>query len=233
MPDINYFAHQSPRVESLAGALQSDPQPPPARDVRRGSKARRAPRGRGRRPLLRLFQASRDRRDYPPAARAGRRGGTPRTHRRDVPRRQDQRHREARRAAYRAACPARRFDRRRRRRRRAQGPRGARSHGGFFRAHPRRFMERPHRQAHPQRHQCRHRRLRPRSGHGLRGAAPLQRSQPYLRFVSNVDGTDFAEATRDLDPAETLFIISSKTFTTLETMTNAHTARDWCLAALA
>ena len=50
-----------------------------------------------------------------------------------------------------------------------------------------------------------------------------------FRFVSNVDGTDFAEATRDLDPAETLFIVSSKTFTTLETMTNAHTARDWCL----
>jgi len=53
-----------------------------------------------------------------------------------------------------------------------------------------------------------------------------------FRFVSNVDGTDFAEATRDLDPAETLFIISSKTFTTLETMTNAHTARAWSLAAL-
>ncbi len=53
-----------------------------------------------------------------------------------------------------------------------------------------------------------------------------------FRFVSNVDGTDFAEATRDLDPAETLFIISSKTFTTLETMTNAHTARDWALAGL-
>jgi glucose-6-phosphate isomerase len=53
-----------------------------------------------------------------------------------------------------------------------------------------------------------------------------------MRFVSNVDGTDFAEATRDLDPAETLFIISSKTFTTLETMTNAHTARDWSLRAL-
>ncbi len=50
-----------------------------------------------------------------------------------------------------------------------------------------------------------------------------------FRFVSNVDGTDFAEATRDLDPAETLFIISSKTFTTLETMTNAQTARAWCL----
>ena len=53
-----------------------------------------------------------------------------------------------------------------------------------------------------------------------------------FRFVSNVDGTDFAEATRDLDPAETLFIISSKTFTTLETMTNAHTARDWALKGL-
>jgi len=53
-----------------------------------------------------------------------------------------------------------------------------------------------------------------------------------FRFVSNVDGTDFAEATRDLDPAETLFIVASKTFTTLETMTNARTARAWCLAAL-
>ena len=53
-----------------------------------------------------------------------------------------------------------------------------------------------------------------------------------FRFVSNVDGTDFAEATRDLDPEETLFIISSKTFTTLETMTNAHTARDWLLQTL-
>ncbi|MFT4037533.1 MAG: glucose-6-phosphate isomerase [Thermomicrobiales bacterium] len=53
-----------------------------------------------------------------------------------------------------------------------------------------------------------------------------------FRFVSNIDGTDFYEATRDLDPAETLFIVSSKTFTTLETMTNARTARAWSLAAL-
>jgi glucose-6-phosphate isomerase len=53
-----------------------------------------------------------------------------------------------------------------------------------------------------------------------------------FRFVSNVDSTDIVEATRDLDPAETLFIISSKTFTTLETMTNARSARDWSLAAL-
>ena len=52
-----------------------------------------------------------------------------------------------------------------------------------------------------------------------------------FRFVSNVDGTDFAEAVQGLDPSETLFVISSKTFTTLETMTNAHSARDWSLAA--
>ena len=52
-----------------------------------------------------------------------------------------------------------------------------------------------------------------------------------FRFVSNVDGTDFYESTRDLDPEETIFVISSKTFTTLETMTNARTARDWSLAA--
>jgi glucose-6-phosphate isomerase len=53
-----------------------------------------------------------------------------------------------------------------------------------------------------------------------------------FRFVSNVDGTDFAEATRDLDPTETLFIVSSKTFTTLETMTNARAAREWLLAGM-
>src|SRR5216117_3600259 len=53
-----------------------------------------------------------------------------------------------------------------------------------------------------------------------------------FRFVSNVDGTDLAEATRDLDPAETLFVASSKTFTTLETMTNAESARRWLLAGL-
>ncbi|HTF45508.1 MAG TPA: glucose-6-phosphate isomerase [Terriglobales bacterium] len=53
-----------------------------------------------------------------------------------------------------------------------------------------------------------------------------------FRFVSNVDGTDFAEAVRDLNAEETLFLVASKTFTTLETMTNAHSARDWSLAAL-
>jgi glucose-6-phosphate isomerase len=58
------------------------------------------------------------------------------------------------------------------------------------------------------------------------------RRELTCRFVSNVDGTDFVEATRDLDPAETLCIVSSKTFTTLETMTNARSAREWALAAL-
>ncbi|HSF09014.1 MAG TPA: glucose-6-phosphate isomerase, partial [Nitrospirales bacterium] len=59
-------------------------------------------------------------------------------------------------------------------------------------------------------------------------------SDRYLtvRFVSNIDGTDLAEATRDLDPAETLFVVCSKTFTTIETLTNAQSARDWCLKAL-
>jgi len=53
-----------------------------------------------------------------------------------------------------------------------------------------------------------------------------------MRFVSNIDGNEFVEATRDLDPAETLFIVSSKTFTTLETLTNARSARNWCVGAL-
>jgi glucose-6-phosphate isomerase len=53
-----------------------------------------------------------------------------------------------------------------------------------------------------------------------------------FRFISNIDSTDFVEATRDIDPEETLFIVSSKTFTTLETMTNAQSAREWCLKGL-
>src|SRR4051812_48835003 len=58
------------------------------------------------------------------------------------------------------------------------------------------------------------------------------RREMTFRFVSNIDGTDFAESTRELDPEETLFVIASKTFTTLETMTNARTARDWALSGL-
>ncbi len=61
---------------------------------------------------------------------------------------------------------------------------------------------------------------------------PYSNRELTLRFISNVDGADFAEATRDLDPAETLFVVCSKTFTTRETLTNALTARSWCLRAL-
>ena len=87
-------------------------------------------------------------------------------------------------------------------------------------------VEGPHRQADPQRRQHRHRRLRPRARDGLRGAPRLQAPRPRRSASSRTStATDFAEATRDLDPAETLFIVSSKTFTTLETMTNARTAR--------
>jgi len=60
----------------------------------------------------------------------------------------------------------------------------------------------------------------------------FSRRELSFRFVSNIDGTDFVEATRDLDPEETLFVISSKTFTTLETMTNARSAREWVLAGI-
>jgi glucose-6-phosphate isomerase len=60
----------------------------------------------------------------------------------------------------------------------------------------------------------------------------FSRRETNFRFISNVDGTDFVESTRDLDPAETLFVVSSKTFTTLETMTNARAAREWALAGL-
>lgn len=65
-----------------------------------------------------------------------------------------------------------------------------------------------------------------------RALRPFADRDMKVRFVSNVDGTEFVEAVRDLDPATTLFIVSSKTFTTLETLTNAHTARDWLLGGL-
>ena len=143
---------------------------------------------------------------------------------------QDQRHRGPRGAARRAARAARRLDRGRRRGRRAGGARACSTGwptsptacaSGAWTGHTGKRD--------PQRRQHRHRRLRPRPGDGLRGAAALQPSRELtFRFVSNVDGTDFVEATRDLDPAETLFIVSSKTFTTLETLTNAHSARAWC-----
>ena len=91
-----------------------------------------------------------------------------------------------------------------------------------------------HGKAHPQRHQHRDRRLRPRSGHGLRGAEALQRARHDIPFRLERRRHRFRRGRRATSiPQETLFIISSKTFTTLETMTNAHTARDWALAGAA
>ena len=81
--------------------------------------------------------------------------------------------------------------------------------------------------------QHRHRRLGSRACDGYKALKYYSQRDLTFRFVSNVDGTDFVEATRDLSAEETLFIVCSKTFTTLETMTNAHTARNWVLDALA
>ena len=111
------------------------------------------------------------------AARAAGGGVRPaRAHRRDVPRREDQRHREPRGPARRASRAARRLDRRGRQERRPGRARGARQDGRLRRPRPQRRVEGPHRQAHPERGQHRHRRLGPRAGDGLRGAAALQRS---------------------------------------------------------
>ena len=99
-----------------------------------------------------------------------------RADRRDVPRREDQRHREPGRPARRAARAAGRLDRRGRQERRPGRARRARQDGRLRRPRPQRRVEGPHRQAHPQRRQHRHRRLGPRAGDGLRGAAPLQRA---------------------------------------------------------
>ena len=191
---------------------------------------------RGGRPLPRLLEEPDHRRDAArccsswPQAR-----GAARAHRRDVPRREDQHHRGPRGAARGAAGARGRGDRGRRRERGARGARGAATRWPTSPTRVReRRLDRPHRQAHPQRRQHRHRRLRPGPGRWptRRCATTAERGMTF-RFVSNVDGTDFCEATRDLDPAETLFIVSSKTFTTLETLTNARAARDWLLAGAA
>ena len=158
--------------------------------------------------------------------------GVARAHRRHVPRRQDQRLGEARGASRRAARAARRIHPARRPERGARGPCRPGQDGGF-----RRSLRSGAWTGHTGK------RIRNVINIGIGGSdlGPVMAYEALkhysertmtFRFVSNVDGTDFAEAVHDLDPAETLFIVSSKTFTTLETMTNAHTARDWLLAGL-
>ena len=102
----------------------------------------------------------------------------------------------------------------------------------FSRPRSQRRLEGPHRQAHPQRRQHRHRRLRPRAGDGLRGAQALQRPRHDVPLRLQRRRHRFRRSVHDLDPAETLFIVSSKTFTTLETMTNAHSGARLVAAGL-
>ena len=130
-------------------------------------------------------------------------------------------------------APARRVDRGRRHRRRARGPCGARPHGAC--------SPTPIRSGEWTGHTGRRIRNVVNIGIGGSDLGPVMAYEALrhysareltFRFVSNVDGTDFVEATRDLDAEETLFIVASKTFTTLETMTNARTAREWALERL-
>ena len=121
----------------------------------------------------------------------------------------------------------------RRRRCRAGGPRGPRPDGSFLRAGPLRRVDgaTPASRSQASSTSASAARTSARSWPTRRCATTAPRELTF-RFVSNVDSTDFVEATRDLDPEQTLFIVSSKTFTTLETMTNARSAREWSLAAL-
>ena len=108
--------------------------------------------------------------------------------------------------------------------------RRTRAHARLLRSRPRRHLARLHRPPHQRRRQHRHRRIRSRSGDGDAALSPYARDGPRLHFVSNVDGAHLADTLRSLDPATTLFIVASKTFTTQETMANARSARDWFLA---
>ena len=166
--------------------------------------------------------------------RAGRAGRAARADRRHVRRRAHQHHRGPGRAAHRAAPAA--------RRRpwwwtaRTWSPTCTRCSTGWARSADQvRSGEwlGAHRAADHDRGQHRHRRLRPRAGDGLRGAQGVPGApRSSCRFISNIDPTDLYEKTHDLDPATTLFIVVSKTFTTQETLTNATEARNWLLAGL-
>ena len=207
--------------------------PPPARPLRRRPGARRAPDGRGRRPLPRLLEEPRHRRDAAPARRPRRGVGARRA--------RSRRCSAARRSTSPRTAPCCTS--------RCGAARGARSSSTATNVVPEvhevldrmaAFADRV-RGGEWKGHTGKRIRNVVNIGIGGSDLGPVMAYEALrhyserdmtFRFVSNVDGTDFAEATRDLDPAETLFIVSSKTFTTLETMTNAHTARDWALAAL-
>src|SRR5213593_4482395 len=204
--------------------------PPASAPALRGRPpARRAPDGGGGGRLPRLLEASHHRRDAgaPPPAGGGIRPA--RADRRHVPGREDQHDGGASGLARRPARAERDVDRRRRRERGGPGPRRARPDDRLRQSGPERHVEGTHRQAHANVINI---------GIGGSDLGPVmayEALKPYsdramtFRFVSNVDGADLIEAVRDLDPVETLVIVSSKTFTTLETMTNAQSARAWLL----
>src|SRR4030095_8154636 len=120
----------------------------------------------------------------------------------------------------------------------ARGPCRSGQDGRFCSSRAQQHLEGPYGQAHSQCDQYRNLINTGIGGSALGPVMAYEALKHYseramtFRFVSNVDGTDFIEAVHDLDPAETLFIVSSKTFTTLETMTNSQTARDWLLKGL-
>ena len=193
---------------------------------------RRTDDGRRGGPVSRLLEEPHHGRDALAAVPASQRAGAGGAAGGDVQRREDQRHREAGGAARRAARATGHADRSGRAGRGARGARGARPHGRVLGSRAERRLDRAHRKAHSQRRQYRHRRLLSGAGDGVSRAPRISATRLAVRFVSNVDGANFAAATDDLDAAETLFVISSKTFTTLETMTNAATARKWLVEKL-
>ena len=233
--DDDSTEHDVRGMEGPRGALRSDTGRPPARPLSRRSRSRRAAVGRGGGDLPRLLEEPRHRRDAArcccssPSSRGLR-------ERIDAMFRGDKINVTENRAVLHVALRAPRdaVDRRRRRQRRARGARGARpderrsptacaAASGMGHTGKRITQRRQHR----------HRRLGPRAGDGLRGAAALQRPRDSPSASSRTSTAPTSpKRCSDLDPAETLFIVSSKTFTTLETMTNAHTARDWSLAGL-
>ena len=201
----------------------------PARLVRRRPRARRAPdppAGDLTSTCPRTWSPTRL---LARCSRAGRRGRPGRPPRGDAARRAHQRHRGPRGAAHRAAPPggaSRARGRRAGRRRPTCRPCSTKMYAFADKVRSRR-VDRRHRRAGPDGRQHRHRRLRPRPGHGLRGAQAVRAGRPRVRFVSNIDPTDLAETVAGLDPTTTLFIVASKTFGTLETLTNARLGRAW------
>ena len=170
---------RAPGLAGARGACRAGARRAPALAVRQRPLARRALRGRGRRPVPRLLEEPHHRRDGPSPRGSGRRVRTARAHRGDVPRRDESTRRKS------ARCSMSRFARRGTQsivldgdERRAARARGARSDGHVRRPGPGWPLARAHRPARAHRHQYRDRRLRSRSGHGLRGAEALQRARP-------------------------------------------------------